>query len=123
MDKFTAWVKTAWTDFLSWFSIEEQKFASFLYPVFSDVAQLAEKDGLQDIIAGIPIVAEALTGNGAAAALTAAEDFVKTTVEAQGVTLADTTIGVISNALVAQAQAGLTATATPAASTPPSAGV
>jgi hypothetical protein len=115
MNKFTEWLKNAWTDFLSWFGVEEQRIASLLYPIFKDAKQLVENDLWHDVIEGVPIVAAALTGatGGLPAALAiglkAAEEFLLPLLEAQGVKLAQTTINSLSNALVAQAQAGLTA--------------
>lgn len=120
---FSAWLKTAWTNLLSWFGVEEQRLASFLYPIFQDAKKLVEKDLLSDIIGGVPIVAAALTGatggvsDIAAIGLKAAEGFLLPLLETQGVTLASTTISTLTNALVAQAQASLTsATAVGAAS-------
>lgn len=112
MDKFKEWLKTAWTDFLSWFGVEEQKIASLLYPIFQDLKQLVEKNLWHDIIEGVPVVAAAMTGNipeALALGLKAAEDFILPLLEKQGVTLAQTTINSLANALVAQAQAGLVA--------------
>lgn len=108
---FSTWLKTAWTDLLSWFSTEEQKIASFLYPVFQDAKTLVEKDLLGDIIDGIPIVTAALPA-GIPAAIAAATGYLLPLLEKQGVTLAETTTNTIANALVAQAQAALTATST-----------
>lgn len=104
---FPAWLKTAWTGLLGWFSVEQQKLASFLYPVFQDAVILIKNDLLADIIDGVPVVAAAL-GGGIPAALEAAEGFILPVLEKQGVTLATTTLAVIKNALVAQAQASLT---------------
>jgi hypothetical protein len=109
MNAYTAWLKTVWTTILSWFGVEEQKFASFLYPIFQDAKQLVEKDLLSDIIDGIPTIVTALTTGGIPAAITAATAFILSTVEKQGVTLAETTVNTLSNALVAQAQAALSA--------------
>jgi hypothetical protein len=110
MPNFTTWLHTAWTDLLSWFGTKAQKVASFLYPIFQDAEQLVEKDLLKDIINGIPVVAAALTG-GFPAALAAAEAFVLPLLKAQGVELGQATVGVLTHALVAQAQASLDAAA------------
>lgn len=103
---FKDWVKMAWTNLLHWFGMEEQKLASFLYPIFQDAKQVVEKDLLQDVIDGIPVVVAALT-NGIPAALIAAEQFILPVLEKQGLQLAQTTINMLSNALVAQAKASL----------------
>lgn len=115
MDAFKTWLITAWQDALSWFGVEEQKFASFLYPIFQDAKQLVSKDLLSDVIAGVPVVAAAITGAAPeemlALGLKAAENFIRPLLETQGVTLAETTVNTLSNTLVAQAQAGLAKTA------------
>ncbi len=98
----------------SWLGTEEKKVASFLKPIIDDVVNTGKTDILEDIAAGLPTVAAALTGNGLAAAVTAAESFIKTTVEQQGVTLATTTVTTLANSLAAQAQAA----AAPVAPTP-----
>lgn len=103
---FKDWLKTAWTDLLSWFSTEEQKVASFLYPIFQDAKVIAKKDLLQDVIEGLPIVIAALSG-GIPAAITAAEGYIIPLLEKQGIQLATTTVNTLANALVAQAQAAL----------------
>lgn len=104
---FPTWLKTAWTGLLGWFSVEQQKLASFLYPVFQDAVTIVKNDLLADIIDGVPVVAAALAG-GIPAALEAAEGFIIPVLEKQGVALAETTLNVLKNALVAQAQASLT---------------
>lgn len=108
LSSFAAWLKEAWTDFLSWFGVEEQKIASFLYPIFLDAKQLVESDLMHDIIDGVPAVAAALFPEGGtmdlAAGLKAAEDFLLPLLEKQGVELAHTTINTLSNGMVAQAQ-------------------
>lgn len=117
MDKFVAFLHTAWTDFLSWFGVEEQKIASFLYPIFQDAKKLVESDVMKDIIAGVPVVGAALIG-GPAAALTAAEGVILPLLKTQGIELEQSTVGALSNALVAQAtaaQAAVTAGTTPGA--------
>lgn len=103
---FHEWLHNAWQNLLSWFGVEEQKFASFLYPIFKDVKQVIEKDLLKDVIDGVPVVAAALM-DGIPAALVAAEQFIVPLLESQGLALAKTTIGALANALVAQAQASL----------------
>lgn len=103
---FHEWLHTAWTDLLHWFGVEEQKLASFLYPVLQDAKQIVEKDLLKDIINGVPVVAAALTG-GYSVALEAAEAFIVPILTAQGLELAKHTVGALSNALVGQAQASL----------------
>lgn len=110
MSTFHAWLVTAWTNLLSWFGLEEQKLASFLYPIFQSTKTLIKNDFLTDVIAGVPVVAAALT-EGPAAALAAAEGVILPLLEKQGVTLATTDIEILKNALVAQAQASLTSTA------------
>lgn len=107
---FHDWLKTAWTNLLSWFGVEEQKLASFLYPIFQDAKKLVEKDLLSDVISGIPVVTAALK-DGPEAALKAAEDHIVPLIKAQGAELASTTLNTLANALVAQAQAALTSTA------------
>lgn len=107
MSNFSDWLKTAWLNLLSWFGMEEQKLASFLYPFFKDAVTVVKKDLLHDIIDGIPVVLAALTSGGVAAALVAAEQFIIPLLEKQGVALAQTTINTLSNALVAQAQAAV----------------
>ena len=107
MPNFHQWLITAWHDLLSWFGVEEQKLASFMYPIYKDAKSLIQKDLLKDIIAGVPIVAAALTGNGFSAALTAAEGFLIPMLTTQGIELATTTINTLANSLVAQAQASL----------------
>lgn len=111
MSDFSTWLKTAWTDLLSWFSTEEQKLASFFYPIFQDGVQIVKKDLLTDVIDGVPIVAAALSGNGIAAGLAAAEAYILPILEKQGLALAQTTINTLANALVAQAQVSLPAAA------------
>lgn len=103
---FHLWLVSAWTNLLSWFGVEEQQLASFLYPVLKDAKQLIEHDLLKDIIAGVPVVASALAG-GIPAALAAAEQFILPLLTAQGLELEQTTVSVLSNSLVAQAQASL----------------
>lgn len=103
---FHDWLKTAWTDLLHWFGVEEQKIASLMYPIFQDAKTLAEKDLLKDVIDGVPIVVAALSG-GYAAALAAAEEYIVPILTAQGIELAKHTIGALSNALVGQAQVAL----------------
>lgn len=110
MSSFHDWLKTAWTDLLHWFGVEEQKLASFLYPIIKDGAKLAENDLLHDVIDGIPVVAAALAG-GLPAALTAAEEFLLPVLTKQGVELEQTTIKAISAGMVAQAQASLASVA------------
>lgn len=100
---FHSWLLTAWMNLLSWFGVEEQKLASFLYPVFKDAKDIVVKDLMADIIGGLPIVAAALSG-GIPAALIAAEQYVLPILEKQGLQLAQTTLNIIYNALVAQAQ-------------------
>lgn len=107
---FHDWLKNAWTDLLHWFGVEEQKLASFFYPILRDGKQIIEKDLLKDVIDGVPIVAAALTG-GYSVALEAAEAFILPVLTAQGLDLAKHTIGALSNALVGQAQASLDSTA------------
>lgn len=102
---FHDWLQTAWTNLLSWFGVEEQKFASFLYPAFQNVKALVKKDLLPDVIALIPAVQAVLTGSGLPAALTLAESLLLPVLQKQGVELAQTTINIISNGLVEQAQA------------------
>ena len=109
---FHDWVKTAWTDLLHWFGVEEQKLASFMYPIYQDAKQVVEKDLLKDIIDGVPVVASALSG-GYGAALTAAEEFIVPLLTAQGITLAKETLATLSNALVGQAQKSLSALPAP----------
>lgn len=108
MPTFTEWLHTAWQNLLSWFGVEEQKLASFMYPIFKDAKSLIQKDVLKDIIAGVPVVAGALTG-GIPAALAAAEQFLLPILTQQGIELEQTTINALSNSLVAQAQASLPA--------------
>ena len=108
---FHEWLVGAWTNLLSWFGVEEQKLASFLYPVFLNTKALIKNDFLTDVIALVPAVAEALTGGGVAAAITAAEGLLMPLIEKQGATLGQTDINILSNALVAQAQTSLTAVA------------
>lgn len=103
---FHEWLTSAWTNLLQWFGIEEQKLASFLYPILKDAKMVVEKDLLNDVIGGIPIVVVALSG-GFAAALVAAEEYILPLIEAQGIALAQTTINALANGLVAQAQASL----------------
>ncbi len=110
---FHVWLANAWLNLLSWFGVEEQKIASFLYPVFQDAKQLIGKDLLKDIIAGVPVVATALAG-GLPAGLLAAENFIVPLLATQGVELAATTINVMANALVSQAQASLDKPTVPA---------
>lgn len=111
---FSEWLKTAWTDFLTWFDTEEQQIASFLYPIFQDAKVLVQEDLLGDIIDGVPIVAAAITGATGTLpeiltiAETAAKDFLLPLLEKQGVTLEQTTVNTLANALVAQAQAATT---------------
>lgn len=114
---FHDWLKTAWLNLFSWFGLEEQKIASFLYPIFQDAKTLVHKDLLNDIIAGVPVVVAALAG-GIPAALTAAEEFLLPVLAKQGVELEQTTVNTLSNALVAQAQVSVAkaeAAAAPAA--------
>lgn len=103
---FHEWLHDAWTDLLRWFGVEEQKIASFMYPIFMDAKSVVEKNFLQDIINGVPVVVEAMSG-GIPAALVAAEEFLLPLLEKQGVALAQTTINTLANALVAQAQASI----------------
>lgn len=103
---FSVWLLTAWTNLLSWFGVEEQKLASFLYPLFQDAKTLIKNDLLTDVINGIPVVTAALAG-GVPAALVAAEEYILPILEKQGLTLLQTTINQLANGLVAQAQAGL----------------
>ncbi len=114
MSSFHDWVKTAWTNLLTWFGLEEQKVASFLYPIFQDAKTLVKDDLLKDIIDGIPVIATAL-GGGYAAALAAATQFILPVLEKQGKQLADETIGTLANALVAQAKASIPASTDAAA--------
>lgn len=110
---FHDWLKTAWTNLLSWFGVEEQKLASFFYPVFQDAKILVQKDVLSDIIGGVPVVVAALEG-GIPAALTAAEQFIVPLLEKQGIAVAQTTVNTLANGLVTQAQASLNAITVPA---------
>lgn len=110
MSDFTSWLHTAWTNLLSWFGVEEQKLASFLYPVFQNTKDLIKKDFLTDVIAGVPVVASELAG-GPEAALVAAEAVLLPLIAKQGVELGQTDIAILKNGLVAQAQASLAATA------------
>lgn len=103
---FETWLQTAWTDFLSWFGVEEQKLTSFFYPILKDAKVVIEKDLWSDIVAGVPVVSAALAG-GLPAALTAAEQYILPLLAKQSVTLAQTTLNTLYNALVAQAQASL----------------
>ncbi len=105
---FHEWLHDAWQNLLSWFGVEEQKLASFLYPVFMDAKSMVEKNILQDVIDGVPLVVAALSG-GIPAALLAAEAFIVPLLEKQGMALAQTTVNTLANALVAQAQASLVA--------------
>lgn len=100
---FHTWLKEQWTSLLSWFGVEEQKLASFLYPTFQSLKQIVEKDLLKDIIDGVPVIVAAL-GGGIPAALVAAEQFIVPVLTAQGIELAQTEINVLSNGLVKQAQ-------------------
>lgn len=106
---FSSWLKTQWTSFLNWFGLEEQKLSSFLYPIFQDAKVIIAKDALQDVIDGVPVVAAALSG-GTGAAVAAATAFIIPVLEKQGVQLAETTVNVLANALVAQAKASLAST-------------
>lgn len=112
MSNFSDWVKTAWTNLLSWFGVEEQKAASFLYPIFQDIKALVKKDILHDIADGIPVVVIALTSGGIPAAIEAAIAYILPVLEAQSAEIAQTSINTLANALVAQAQASVDATAT-----------
>lgn len=123
LQNFSTWLKTAWTDFLTWFDVEEQQLASFLYPILQDAKTLVKQDLLGDIISGVPIVAAAIgaaTGNLSevlAIGVKAAEDFIVPLLEKQGVTVASTTLSTLANGLVAQAQAAQEAVTAGKAST------
>jgi len=108
MSSFHDWLKTAWTNLLSWFGVEEQKLASFLYPLFKNTKDLIKKDFLTDVIAGIPAVAAAIAA-GPEAALAAAEAVILPLLAKQGAELASTDIDILKAGLVAQAQASLDA--------------
>lgn len=103
---FGDWLKTAWTDLLHWFGVEEQKLASFLYPIFQDAKDAVVSDVLHAVIDSIPAIILAL-GNGLPAGLVAAEQAILPVLEQKGLQLAQTTINTLANALVAQAQASL----------------
>lgn len=118
MNLFTKFLLTAWHDLLSWFGVEEQKIASFLYPIFKDAVQIVKKDVWADIIAGVPVVAAAITG-GIPSALVAAEQFIVPLLVKQGIELKQTTLNALSNALVAQAQAAIGTTSVASASAAP----
>ncbi len=111
MSDWPSFLSTAWMNLLSWFGVEEQKLASFLFPILKDAKTVVQKDLLNDIIGGLPIVVAALSG-GIPAALLAAQQYIVPLLEAQGVALATTTVNALANGLVAQAQASLNATAT-----------
>lgn len=108
---FHVWLTTAWTNLLSWFGVEQQKLASFLYPVFNNTKALIKKDFLTDVIALIPAVETALTG-GYAAALAEAEALLAPLLAKQGAELSQTDLAIIQNGLVAQAQASVAASQT-----------
>jgi len=112
---FSTWLKTAWTNLLSWFGVEEQKLASFLYPVFQNTKTLIKNDFLTDVIALVPAVESVLTG-GYAVALAEAGTLLTPLLAKQGAQLGETDIAIIQNALVAQAQASAAATAKSSAS-------
>lgn len=115
---FTKWLHNSWTNLLSWFGVEAQKLASFLYPVFSSTSSLIKNDFLTDVIALVPAVAEVLKGGDIEAALSEAKNLLLPLIEKQGKELAQTDINIISNGIVAQAQASLNVqSATGAAST------
>ena len=114
-NSFTLWLHTAWLDLLSWFGVEAQKLASFLYPTFKNTRDLIKKDFLVDVIALVPAVAAAILSGGLSAALELAESLLLPLLAKQGIELAQTDINILSNGLVAQAQASLDATAAVAA--------
>lgn len=123
LQNFSTWLKTAWTDFLTWFDIEQQKLASFLYPVLQDAEVLVKNNLLADIIDGVPIVRAAIdsaTGDLPAVlevGIAAAKDFILPILEKQGIAVASTTLNTLANGLVAQAQAAQAAVTANKAST------
>lgn len=100
---FTDWLKKAWQDFLVWFGVEEQKLASFLYPIFQDAKPLIAKDILPLLINLIPVVVAALT-NGYSEALAVAEANILPLLKADGIELKQATLSALAHGLVAQAQ-------------------
>lgn len=120
--EFHNWLKGLWTNVLSWFGVEEQKLSSFLYPIYKDAKVLLKKDLLDAIIDGVPVVTAAITGAAPAemlaAGLKAAEDYILPLLEKEGLALAKTTIGALSNGLVAQAQQAISAVSAGTTPTP-----
>lgn len=117
MNGFTSWLKSCYITLLSWFGVEAQKIASFLYPIFQDAEKIVKSDIMGDLIDLIPAVATAMTGAGGLTVeavevgLTAAKELLLPLLEKQGVELASETINTLANGLVAQAKIAI---ATPA---------
>lgn len=114
-NSFTTWLQTAYVNLLSWFGLETQKVASFLYPILKDAEQLVEKDILKDIIAGVPQVATVFESGGLAAAEIEALAYITSVIAPHAIDIAKTTLNAVVAALVAQAQASLAVPAATAA--------
>lgn len=100
----STWFKSELNVFLAWFGVEESKVVTFAKPLVSALAKVITDDLWADIEGGIPVAAAALVG-GIPAAITAAEQYIFPLLEKQGIQLEQTALNLISNSLVAHAQA------------------
>lgn len=119
---FHSWVLSKWTTTLNWFKVEAQKLANLAYPFFKDTEALIKKDGLTDVAALIPIIAQFFTGGITGEAIDAAEAAAKVALipilKAQGVDLLKTSQNILANIVVAQAQDSIGVTSKDATEVP-----
>lgn len=102
----STWFKGELNMFLNWFGVEESKVVTWAKPLISDIAKVIKDDLWTDIEGGIPVVAAALVG-GIPAALAAAEQYILPLLEKQSIQLEQIALNLLSNSLVAHAQASV----------------
>lgn len=123
LDSFKTFLSTAWVNALSWFSIEEQKLASFCYPFFKALKSSVSKDLLEKAIVFVPQIAAAYASGGYTYALSIAQSVLWPLLIAEGTVIEQAVFAQLSNALVSQAQDALARQGTGAVSAAVNAGV
>lgn len=111
----STWFSGAISTIENWAKTSIAKISTFLSPFLKDIEPYIEKDVIAIVQNGLPIVIAALGVNPVGnlpAALTAAEAYIVPALKAEGITLYQTSVNILTNMLAARAQISLASSPT-----------